>query len=109
MNKLVHLLFWTLVICQFLDGGLTYFAVSHWGLWVEGNPLIVYMMETFGIFGGIFIAKFIAVVLLLWWATKVFGKVESYGKCVSISLFVVTSIYVLVVATWIDVFYRFYF
>lgn len=49
------------VMTQFLDGMFTYWAVSAWGLSVEGNPLVSWIMSVMGISLGLISIKLMAV------------------------------------------------
>ena len=46
-----------LLLCQVLDGALTYIGTISFGLEMEGNPMISYLMSVLGIGPGLFAAK----------------------------------------------------
>ena len=49
------------LLTQAFDGILTYVGVSTFGIGIEGNPLIVWLMDAFGHGGGLALAKVMAV------------------------------------------------
>ena len=55
----------TLLLFQIFDALLTYHGVARYGVEVEGNPVVLIMMQQFGIVGGLFLSKLLASLLLL--------------------------------------------
>ncbi|NDC38112.1 MAG: hypothetical protein EBZ48_08670 [Proteobacteria bacterium] len=54
-----------LIICQILDGVLTYAGLSIMGVQMEGNSLLRELMHVYGMAPTIFIAKTLAIVLAI--------------------------------------------
>lgn len=53
-----------LVLCQLLDGILTFIGVNRFGIGQEGNPLLKSLMASFGAGQTLFVVKTLAIVLL---------------------------------------------
>lgn len=53
------LIFLTFLVVQVLDAGFTYFGVSIFGLEAEGNPIIHFVMSTYGIGMSLLVSKLI--------------------------------------------------
>lgn len=51
------------LLAQALDGCLTYLGVSSFGPQIEANPLIVSLIESLGLGGGLVVAKGVAMLL----------------------------------------------
>jgi hypothetical protein len=62
---MVKILTILLIIAQFLDGILTHVGVSRFGIQAEANPLIVLMIEFFGLTLALIVAKTIGVILAI--------------------------------------------
>lgn len=62
-SKKAFLLGAALVICQLLDGLLTYLGLSLMGVHMEGNMFLRELMHVYGISPVLFVAKSLAVVL----------------------------------------------
>ncbi|MCS6893755.1 MAG: DUF5658 family protein [Deltaproteobacteria bacterium] len=60
---------WTLavvlVLLQILDGFLTFWGVSTFGLQMEGNPLLKFLMTHWGISFTLFVVKAVAIVAIV--------------------------------------------
>lgn len=53
-----------LAICQLLDGMLTYLGLSLFGIEMEGNRILAFMMKTWGSFPVLFVSKIMALILV---------------------------------------------
>lgn len=53
-----------LIILQIFDGLLTYIGIFLYGNSVEGNKIIVYLIEKFGLIEGLVLAKFIGIICI---------------------------------------------
>jgi len=98
-----NFLLYTLLICQPLDGILTYMGVSRWGIIAEGNPLIRSSMGSIGIIPAILLFKIIAFILALFF---IFYKDFFFNgsiKLADILLFFISNLYIIVVVIWIYV------
>ena len=56
-----NIAFVAFILTQFLDGVFTYKAMSAWGLGVEANPLVGWVVSVLGIGLGLTVAKLVAV------------------------------------------------
>ncbi len=60
---------WTLasamIILQVLDGFLTFFGVSTFGIEFEGNPLLRFLMEHWGAAFSLFVMKSLAIIAVI--------------------------------------------
>lgn len=55
---------WLLICAQVLDGVLTYLGTSRFGLEAEGNPLLRFLMETFGSASALVMTKICAIFIV---------------------------------------------
>jgi len=77
-----------LVVCQVLDGVLTYMGVTEFGTWREGNPILRYLMEIYPPYIVLLIVKIIAVIML--YLIKI-----AYDNSVRSMMFIVPCLYVI--------------
>jgi len=77
-----------LVVCQILDGVLTYIGVSEFGTWREGNPLLKYLMDIYSPGIVLLLVKFVAIIML--YTIKLV-----YDSTVRSMLFIVPCLYII--------------
>jgi len=90
-----------LLLCQPLDGILTYMGVIRWGTIAEGNPIVKMAIEHFGVITALVFLKSISAiiaVLLLVKSDFFFSKNKNFSDCL---LILVTLLYIIAVVTWI--------
>lgn len=83
-----------LIIAQFLDGLLTYIGLSIFGVRMEGNNFLKFLMKTYGSFPALFATKAISLCL------AVFLTVFAHRRYWIRSLIVVLCVVYLVLAIW---------
>lgn len=105
IKKINTIQIYFLILMQILDGVLTYFGVCSAGLWIEGNPLVRYVMSTCGILGGLLLVKTMAILILL--TSLLFVSEIRNQKSLFLSLLLVNVCYVLAVYYWILYFLEF--
>jgi len=66
MKKIIGVKFQTnlLIACQILDGLLTFIGISRYGLDIEGNPIIVSLIQNFTVIGGLVLAKTLGIIIV---------------------------------------------
>lgn len=85
-----------LAMSQFLDFHFTYKAVSSIGLSAEGNPIVVFIMESLGVLPGLILTKVLALIVLV-----ILYKARKKITCFYVFvLLTVTVLYIGCVVTW---------
>lgn len=84
-----------LIILQILDATCTYIGVVLFGLEIEGNPLVAYLMHNFTPAGGLFLIKSLAIGVLVSFIGVNFSKFTYYF------IFFTYILYIFVVSTWL--------
>jgi len=87
-----HYLVTLLIVCQVLDGFLTYFGVKRFGIEGEGNPLLRYLMSLYEPLTVLLVVKILAIILLVILYMKDIFTPEEYKM-----LFLVPCLYVILI------------
>lgn len=93
MKTLTKNLLVLLILLQILDGLITGVAISLYGVWVEGNPIIKFFVSNFGLISLVPIKGIAVFILILF--IKNLEKI--YNPVFNLSVILVTSIYLAVV------------
>ena len=95
------------IILQILDGLLTFWGVNFlgYGTAIEGNPFVSYLMNTFGVFNGLLIAKLFGIIMII--SLHFLFQINDKVKRLFWAYIFVTLIYTYVVGDWIYTFINF--
>lgn len=103
-HKIIQLLTIIHVILQILDGSLTYYGVYLYGIGVEGNRLIVKLMELLGVEFGLIIPKTLGI-LFVYYIYCLYKNFNHLSKIIFVRFFliliIINMIYTLVVSQWV--------
>jgi len=98
-QRIANILLIILFILQFFDGYFTYIGVSHYGIELEGNPLMRQMIDVFGVPFGLILAKSVGIIFIY----LMYETCKQYiSTIMMIMFFALTSFYMLVVITWLQ-------